>query len=96
MQEEKHMRAKIILAGLLLTACAPRVIERVKPVPYATPVASPCPLPGDVLPRPVKPSDPLPDDAVRALAIVMGQLVLLDRWAGVAEAQLAACSQVKP
>ena len=94
MQEEKHMRAKIILAGLLLTACSPRVIERVRTVTVTVPVAAPCPLPADVLPRPVKPSDPLPDDAVKALAIVTGYAVQLDAWADVVAGQVAACSGV--
>ena len=90
------MRAKIILAGLLLTACSPRVIERIRTVEVRTPVAAPCPLPADVLPRPVKPSDTLPDDAVKALAIVTGYAVQLDAWADVVAGQVAACSQVKP
>ena len=91
------MRGRLILAALLLSGCAaPRVIERVRTVEVRTPVAAPCPLPADVLPRPVKPSDPLPDDAVKALAIVTGYAVQLDAWADVVAGQVAACSQVKP
>ena len=89
-------RTLLQIGGVFLTlaACSPRVIERIKTVEIVRPVAAPCPLPADVVPRPAKPSAPLPDDAVRALAIVTGQLVLERAWGDVTERQVAACSQV--
>lgn len=82
----------IIAAALALSACSPRVIERVRTVTVSVPVAAPCPRPNDVHPRPVKPGGGLPADAVRALAVVTGYTMALDEWADVAAAQLAICS----
>jgi hypothetical protein len=88
------MRAMILLAGLALASCSPKVIERIRTVEVLTPVAAPCPLPADVQPRPGKPSVALPDNAELALAMVMAHLVRLDAWADVVEGQVGACSQV--
>lgn len=90
------MRHALIASTILLSACSPKVIERIKPVPYAVPVAAPCPLPVDVPPRPVKPATALPDNAELALAMVMAHLVRLSDWADVVEGQVASCSQVQP
>lgn len=83
-------------AFLTLSACSPRVIERVKVVEVVRPVAAPCPLPADVVPRPAKTPATLPDDAVKALAIVTKHALAQDAWGDVVERQIAACSQVKP
>lgn len=88
------MRPALIASALLLTACSPRVIERVKLVEVATPVAAPCPRPEDVRPMPAKPAGDLPQDARQALAVVMAWLVELVPWAEGVERQQAACSQV--
>lgn len=78
---------------LTLTACT-RTVERIKPVPYAVPVAAPCPKPADVQPLPAKPDAPLPDDANAALAFVLRWVADLWPWAQGASAQLASCSSI--
>jgi hypothetical protein len=90
------MRLTLIASAIMLTACSPRVIERIKTVEVKVPVAAPCPLPADVVPRPAKVPFALPDDAVSALAIVTKHALAQDQWGDVVERQIAACAGVRP
>jgi hypothetical protein len=84
---------KALFIAILLTGCAtPRVIERVRTVEVAVPVAAPCPRPADVQPLPIRPSGDLPDDARAALAVMTSWALDLWGYATTAEAQIAACS----
>jgi hypothetical protein len=84
---------KAFLIAILLAGCAtPRVIERVRTVEVAVPVAAPCPRPEDVRPLPTKPGGDLPEDARAALAVMTGWALDLWAYATTAEAQIAACS----
>ncbi len=89
------MRHALIAIPLLLTACSPRVIERIKTVEVRVPVAAPCPSPEDVRPLPTKPAGELPDDARQASAVMARWLTDLWPWAQAADAQIRACSQVE-
>lgn len=89
------MRAKIILAAILLTGCT-RTVEVIRTVEVKVPVAAPCPLPADVVPRPPKTPDKLPDNAELAAAVLAKHGLAQDQWGDVVERQIAACSAVKP
>lgn len=90
------MRHTLIASLILLTGCTPRVIERIKTVTVSIPVASPCPLPADVVPRPPKTPAKLPDNAELAAAVLAKHALAQDQWGDIAERQLAACSAIKP
>lgn len=91
------MKSLAILAALALAACAtdqPGI--EVRTVTVEKPVEKPCPgIP------PVRPAklDPLPDNPVSALALVLAKLAEYSapgKYADQAEAYFAACPPAKP
>ena len=89
------MRHTLIASLILLTGCTPRVIERIKTVTVQVPVAAPCPLPADVVRRPLKTPAKLPDNAELAAAVLAKHGLAQDAWGDIAERQIAACSAAK-
>lgn len=86
------MQKIILAAALLLSACSPRVIERVRVQQVNVPVPVPCPAAVDPPAKPAKPD--LPDDLESALRVVVGYAARLTGWGEDVAGRLAACSQV--
>lgn len=84
---------RLLIPLILLTGCT-RTVERIVTVEVKIPVAAPCPLPQDVVPRPPKTPAKLPDNAELASAVLAKHALAQDQWGDVAERQIAACSQV--
>jgi hypothetical protein len=81
---------KVSAACLALSACSPRVIERIKTVEVRTPVPVPCPAATDLPAKPDKPA--LPDDVAAALRTAVAHAARLSGWGDDLRGRLEACA----
>lgn len=85
------MRAKLAItaAALALSACSPRVIERIKTVEVRTPVPIPCKAATDLPAKPDKPT--LPDNLEAALRTAVAHAARLSGYGDDLRGRLMAC-----
>lgn len=86
------MRAKLAItaAALALSACSPRVIERVRVQQVLVPTPVACPAATDLPAKPDKPA--LPDDVAAALRAAVAHAARLSGWGEDLEGRLRACA----